>query len=74
MWPFQSSESDALIKQLQDFRDTFAAVLAADSLEASVKSYHAIADTQETVRDIKADMEQNASAPKCERAFGHDLR
>lgn len=61
MWPFQSSESDALIKRLQDFRDTFAAFLAADSLEVSVKSYHAIADTREDVRSIRTDMKQIAS-------------
>lgn len=55
-WPFKSSESANLIKQLQDLRDNFASVLAADSFELSAKSYVMVSDTQKDVSLIKKDV------------------
>ncbi|KAK8126891.1 uncharacterized protein PG998_002650 [Apiospora kogelbergensis] len=55
-WPFKNTESTDLIKQLQEFRDMFAAVAVADSLDVSVKSHQVAVDTRSAVRDIKDDM------------------
>ncbi|KAK8024557.1 hypothetical protein PG993_012623 [Apiospora rasikravindrae] len=56
-WPFQNNESADLIKQMQRFRDTFATLIAADTLDVSVKSHQVATETMSVVRNIKDDME-----------------
>ncbi|KAK8137557.1 hypothetical protein PG984_003050 [Apiospora sp. TS-2023a] len=55
-WPFKNTESADLIKQLQGFQDIFATIIAADSLDVSVKSHQVAVETRSVVRDIKDDM------------------
>jgi hypothetical protein len=69
VWPFQSSETASLITQLQDFRDTFAATLAAESLDVTVKSYHLVNNTRDEVRDIKSSIDNTTRAKKDEKVL-----
>ncbi|KAK8071376.1 hypothetical protein PG997_011579 [Apiospora hydei] len=55
-WPFKNAESADLVKQLQEFRDMFAALIAADTLDVSVKSHQVAVETRSVVRDIKDGM------------------
>ncbi|KAK8075919.1 ankyrin repeat-containing domain protein [Apiospora phragmitis] len=56
MWPFKNTESADLIRQLQGFRDVFVALMAADSLDVSVKSHQVAVETRSILRELKDDM------------------
>jgi hypothetical protein len=69
VWPFQSSETASLITQLQDFRDTFAATLVAESLDVSVKSYRLVNDMRDDVRDINNSLENTTRTKEAEKVL-----
>jgi hypothetical protein len=67
--PFQSSETVSLITQLQDFRDTFAAILAAESLDVSVKSYRLVNDMRDNVSNINISLEHTTRTKEAEKVL-----
>jgi len=69
IWPFQSKESAALIKQLEDFRDNLASVTAANSLEVSAKSYAVVSETQKDVSAIKTSMQSGLQDEEARKFF-----
>jgi ankyrin repeat protein len=69
VWPFQSSETASLITQLQDFRDTFAATLVAESLDVSVKSYRLVNDMRDDVSNINSSLEHITRTKEAEKVL-----
>jgi ankyrin repeat protein/uridine kinase len=69
IWPFQSSETASLITQLQDFRDTFAATLTAESLDVSVKSYRLVNEMRDDVSNINSSLAHIAMTKEAEKVL-----